>query len=136
MPVQLEMIEQASPDDLQDLAKIYKHYQQNPESWLQQQLNSDQRLFAGRFNSRLLGALWVSEPSPGHWLLQHLCVRDITRRRGVARQLMQLLAKHAQTQQVTLVVEASSLTAELASLLTELGFKNQQQQWLLAPKSD
>lgn len=136
MPVQLEMIEQASPDDLQDLAKIYKHYQQNPESWLQQQLNSDHRLFAGRFNSRLLGALWVSEPNSGHWLLQHLCVRDITRRRGVARQLMQLLAKHAQTQQATLVVEASSLTAELASLLTELGFKNQQQQWLLAPKSD
>ena len=140
MPVQLEIIEQASAEDLQDLIKIYQEHlnedEQKTENWLQQQFNSSQRLFAGRFNSRLLGAVWAREQDSQHWQLTQLCVRAITRRRGVARQLMQLLANHAQKQQLTLTVDAQSLPEELCPLLAELGFVHQHQQWLLAPKSN
>lgn len=140
MPVQLEMIEQVNAEDLQDLIKIYQDDlnldERQIEDWLQQQLNNGQRLFAGRFNSRLLGAIWASEQDNQHWRLTQLCVRSITRRRSVAGQLMQLLANHAQKQQLTLTVDAQSLAAELSPLLAELGFEHQHQQWLLAPKSN
>ena len=140
MPVQLEKIEQATTEDQQDLIKIYKAHlnqtDQQTESWLQQQFASGEHLFAGRFNSRLLVAVWVDEQTTHHWQLKYLCVRDITRRRGVARQLMQLLAKHAHQQQASLIVDAHQLPEVLLPLLTEIGVHKQQQQWLLTPKGN
>ena len=40
-----------------------------------------------RFNSRLLGAALLDKQAQ-RWLLSHLCVRALTRNRGVARRLV------------------------------------------------
>ncbi len=40
-----------------------------------------------RFNSRLLGAALLDKQTE-RWLLSHLCVRELTRKRGVARRLV------------------------------------------------
>lgn len=140
MPVQLEMIQQPNAEDLQDLVKIYKDYldetDENIESWVEQQLDNKQRLFAGRFNSRLLGAIWATEKSTKNWHLEQLCVRSITRRRGVARQLMQLLAQQAQKQGITLTIDEHLLPEELTPLLKELGFKPENDTWQLQPEAN
>ena len=42
----------------------------------------------GRFNGRLLGAALLNKQTE-RWLLSHLCVRELTRNRGVARRILQ-----------------------------------------------
>ena len=44
-------------------------------------------LVAGRFNDHLLGAALLRRNTP-HWQLSHLCVRKITRKRGVGRRII------------------------------------------------
>lgn len=92
MPVVVEFVRQPSAQDRLDLAKIYAE----APDWLLPPYNDAQhlldslldsgQLLAGRFNDRLLGAACVTPDSEG-WQLSHLCVRQVTRRRGVARRL-------------------------------------------------
>jgi GNAT superfamily N-acetyltransferase len=98
MPVILELINQPDPADLADLEKIYADYPLPPVAglvdWLFDQRDAGKTLIAGRFNDRLLAALWLARDGDcGR--IEHLCVRALTRRRGTARQLLQLLIKHA-----------------------------------------
>lgn len=93
MPVYVESIRTPSPQDSQDLAKIYADAPQ----WLLEPYGDAQQLIAaglaqgtliaGRFNDRLLGAALLTR-SDSAWHLSHLCVRRITRRRGVGRRLL------------------------------------------------
>jgi GNAT superfamily N-acetyltransferase len=93
MPVIVESPSAASPQDLIDLAKIYRDAPDwllppytDVEALIQANLGSG-RLLAGRFNDRLLGAALL-ERGEDCWRLSHLCVRAITRNRGVARRLL------------------------------------------------
>ncbi|QLC73421.1 acetyl-CoA sensor PanZ family protein [Pseudomonas sp. LPB0260] len=93
MPVIVERPSPASAQDLIDLAKIYRDAPDwllppyaDGEALIQANLNSG-RLLAGRFNDRLLGAALL-ERGEDCWRLSHLCVRAITRNRGVARRLL------------------------------------------------
>lgn len=102
MPVYVEYVRQPSAQDRSDLAKIYA----DAPAWLLAPHASAEALIeagiatgtliAGRFNDRLLGAALLQ---PGEsWQLSHLCVRQITRHRGVGRRLLdesQRLAKEA-----------------------------------------
>lgn len=99
MPVLVEEINQPSSQDFTDLQKIY----QDAPDWLLapfnncEQLIAEQRFLAGRFNDRLLGAALL-EKTDSCWRLSHLCVRKVTRQRGVARRLLdeaQRLAREA-----------------------------------------
>lgn len=97
MPVYLEHVQQASEQDLIDLQKLYADY---PVDFsfdaLQQHLQATPgtRLFAGRFNDRLLGAVALTEDGDTA-LLDHLCVRKLTRQRTVGRELLRnLMAQH------------------------------------------
>ena len=92
MPVVVEFVRQPSAQDRLDLAKIYAE----APDWLLPPYNDAQhlldslldsgQLLVGRFNDRLLGAACVTRGADG-WQLSHLCVRQVTRRRGVARRL-------------------------------------------------
>lgn len=94
MPVYVEKPTLPSPQDRLDLAKIYA----DAPSWLiAPHASADEliaaglehgTLIAGRFNDRLLGAALL-EKGEERWLLSHLCVRKITRRRGVAQRLIE-----------------------------------------------
>jgi ribosomal protein S18 acetylase RimI-like enzyme len=86
----------------------------------------DGSLIAGRFNDRLLGAARLQRHSDV-WHLSQLCVRKITRRRGVAERLVNEAQKMASQSGATLRLlapaghlEAQALAAKLKMPLDEL----------------
>lgn len=93
MPVIVEAVTQPSAQDRADLEKIYA----DAPAWLLAP-HADAAslidaglaagsLIAGRFNDRLLGAAWLAQDGDGY-ALSHLCVRKLTRGRGVASRLV------------------------------------------------
>ncbi|WP_347903310.1 acetyl-CoA sensor PanZ family protein [Pseudomonas purpurea] len=93
MPIVVESLNQATLQDQQDLQKIYRDAPQwllapfADDLQLIENFLGDGSLIAGRFNDRLLGAARLQRQQDV-WTLSHLCVRKITRRRGVAERLV------------------------------------------------
>jgi ribosomal protein S18 acetylase RimI-like enzyme len=93
MPIIVEQLNQATAQDRQDLQKIYSDAPDwlfAPFSGAAQLIDDclrDGTLIAGRFNDRLLGAARL-ERHQDAWHLSQICVRKITRRRGVAERLV------------------------------------------------
>ena len=93
MPVHVVAIDAPSDQDRIDLAKIYA----DAPDWLLAPHASAEALIAaglangslvaGRFNDRLLGAALLQREGTD-WRLSHLCVRKVTRGRGVARRII------------------------------------------------
>ena len=124
MPVYFENAAQPSAQDLADLEKIYA----DAPNWLltpyadaaallQHGLASD-TLVVGRFNSRLLGAALL-EKHVDRWLLSHLCVRELTRNRGVAHRILQEASRLAGEAGVALQVVIPADQPELRQLATD-----------------
>lgn len=118
MPIALEQLHQPSAEDQRDLAAIYPE-QASPQ-WIEQRLERGELLLAGRFNDRLLGALWA-RPANGQWQLYNLQVRANTRRRGVATQMLTLLCQRADSRGTGLLLDIDG-DSVLDALLTALGF--------------
>lgn len=131
MPVYLEWVEQPSEQDWVDLEKLYKEV---PDPWFVEYgatttqdyvaKHQDQQalLAAGRFNDRLITTASLKQHEQGY-LVQHVCVRAVTRERGVAHQLMVRLAQWADEKGVGLVVEANDPNlSTLLNKLEEYGF--------------
>ncbi|BCD85263.1 hypothetical protein PSm6_16700 [Pseudomonas solani] len=93
MPVIVETPDRISDQDRNDLARIYADAPEwlfAPFAGTEDLVTSalaEGSLVTGRFNDRLLGAALLQR-GEGHWQLSHLCVRTITRQRGVARRLL------------------------------------------------
>ncbi|HTO17622.1 MAG TPA: acetyl-CoA sensor PanZ family protein [Pseudomonas sp.] len=111
MPVYVERPVQLTDQDRQDLLNVYA----DAPDWLLppfadgaaliQQSLADGSLRVARFNGRLLGAARLQ--SGGNFLrLSHLCVRALTRGRGVARRLVDEARREAQQQDLLLVLAA------------------------------
>ena len=132
MPIIVELLNQATYQDQQDLQKIYR----DAPDWLFAPFTGDMQLIedclqegsliAGRFNDRLLGAARLQQHQDV-WHLSHLCVRKITRRRGVAERLVNEAQKMASQSGATLRLlapaghlEAQALAAKLKVPLDEL----------------
>ena len=132
MPIIVELLNQATYQDQQDLQKIYR----DAPDWLFAPFTGDMQLIedclqdgaliAGRFNDRLLGAARLQQHQDV-WHLSHLCVRKITRRRGVAERLVNEAQKMASKSGATLRLlapaghlEAQALAAKLKVPLDEL----------------
>lgn len=102
MPVIVEAVTQPSAQDRLDLEKIYADapaWLLTPHADAQALIDAglaSGRLIAGRFNDRLLGAAWL-EPGSDGWRLSHLCVRKITRGRGVAARLVAAARQQAES---------------------------------------
>ncbi|MCY1424033.1 PanD regulatory factor [compost metagenome] len=125
MPVVVEILTEPTQQDLVDLQKIYHDAPQ----WLfapypdgQGLIDAclgDATLVAARFNDRLLGAARLQrQDSVSH--ISHLCVRKVTRRRGVGERLInesQKIAEQSGTQLHLLApaghLEAQALAAKL-----------------------
>ncbi|NLS54673.1 aspartate 1-decarboxylase autocleavage activator PanM [Hafnia alvei] len=87
MKLTIERLVELNSDDIRDLGKVWP--EQQPEAW-QAWLEAGNALFAARFNDRLLGAVKVFLDKPkGFATLHDLCVREVTRRRGVGLYLME-----------------------------------------------
>jgi len=126
MPVHLEHISQPTEQDWIDLGKIYTDA---PQEWLsnasdikaslQQLLDKGTWLIAGRFNSRLLGAL-QAEKDGNNIILRHFCVRKVTINRGVAHQMLHHMSTWADENRFSLI--AKDVPAELANALKSRNF--------------
>ncbi|NUU34707.1 aspartate 1-decarboxylase autocleavage activator PanM [Pseudomonas sp. C2B4] len=103
MPIVVESLNEATHQDQQDLQKIYRDAPQwlfapfAGDALLVETCLREGSLIAARFNDRLLGAARLQR-HPDVWHLSHLCVRKVTRRRGVAERLVrEAQAKAAQS---------------------------------------
>lgn len=109
MPVYVEVLGPTlAPQDLQDLQRIYADA---PDSWqldlqareqLIQQGLIHRRLLGARFNGRLLGAALMNVEEPSRCLLSYLCVRRVTRQRGVGQRLWDEASRLAEQSQRSL----------------------------------
>lgn len=126
MPVHLEHITQPTQQDWIDLGKIYTDA---PQEWLndisdiqaslQQELDQGTWFIAGRFNSRLLGAL-KAQKDGNSITLRHLCVRNVTINRGVAHQMLHHINAWADENGYTLI--AKDVPKTLANALKNREF--------------
>ena len=126
MPVHLEHISQPTEQDWIDLGKIYTDA---PQEWLsnasdikaslQQLLDKGTWIIAGRFNSRLLGAL-QAEKEGNNIILRNFCVRKVTVNRGVAHQMLHHMGTWADENGYVLV--AKDVPTELANALKNRHF--------------
>lgn len=137
MPVHLEWIESASEQDWIDLNKLYKDAPvqwcedqgaSRAQSYVAQKQQQGYKIAAGRFNDRLIvaAALKVNTQKVNAYFLDDMCVRALTRERGVAKQLMVRLCQWSDEQRCSLWVEDSD--AKLKVLL-EFGFVHDQGKW-------
>ncbi|MDA8496699.1 aspartate 1-decarboxylase autocleavage activator PanM [Citrobacter sp. Igbk 17] len=83
MKLTIVRLENFSAQDLIDLGKIWPEYSASSLS-----VDETHRIYAARFNERLLGAVRVTL-SGTQGALDSLRVRDITRRRGVGQYLIE-----------------------------------------------
>lgn len=83
MKLTIVRLENFSAQDLIDLGKIWPEYSASSLS-----VDDTHRIYAARFNERLLGAVRVTL-SGTQGALDSLRVREITRRRGVGRYLVE-----------------------------------------------
>ncbi|MFL6969037.1 aspartate 1-decarboxylase autocleavage activator PanM [Pseudomonas alvandae] len=125
MPIVVEHLEQATHQDQQDLQKIYR----DAPAWLFEPFNdatqligeclAEGSLIAARFNDRLLGAARLQRHQNA-WRLSHLCVRNITRRRGVAERLVSEARRMAQQDNAELRLQAPAGHLEAQALAAKL----------------
>lgn len=126
MPVVVQHLTQPSEQDRQDLLRIYA----DAPGWLLAPFTDaqalverglgDGKLFAGRFNDRLLGAAWI-ERNESTWRLSRLCVRRVTRNRGVARRLLEEAQRLAILHGAALRLSAPAQQADAARFTEHLG---------------
>lgn len=124
MPLTLERIMHLSPEDFSDLEKIYHDHPQLNSASIRAELDKDNacQLYAGRFNGRLLAAIWGYPQSDNSLRFKHLQVRDITRRRGVAKQLLELLCQQAKKQQQCIYAHEADISPEALPITAAAGF--------------
>jgi predicted GNAT family N-acyltransferase len=112
MPVYAEAVLKPTEQDLKDIQLIYGR---TPV------IAVGDHLIGARFNGRLIGALQLKAAECSYQVTE-LNVREITRRRGVARQLLQNLLKNLPEGVTSLQVDLSGYS-EFKSLFTEVGFQ-------------
>lgn len=125
MPVYAEYIRQPEAQDRSDLELLYPG---DSEKLINSAAKKDIHLIAGRFNGRLIAALTLTPIHGGDYQMARLTVRDITRRRGVARQLLIQCLKDLPDDLSSLCADLRT-APELTSLFNELGFTSNGSNW-------
>lgn len=93
-------------------------------------LDDTHRLYAARFNERLLAAVRVTL-SADQGQLEDLCVREVTRRRGVGQYLLEeVMRDNPQVRRWLLSKAGAEESLELAAFAKALGFTMQEQGWV------
>ena len=121
MPIVSALVQKPSSQDRIDIHKIFKDYPEPvaPEAvdaWL-----DAGELYAASFNDRLLGACRLVAHAD-YWQVDFLCVRAVTRKRGVAYKLLldlQALAQQSNRKLRCHVPAAPDLAAQ--NLLQKMG---------------
>ncbi len=127
-PMKLTIIrlQQFSTQDVIDLGKIWPKKQ----IWqLANALDDQHRLFAARFNDRLLAAVCV-EITGSRGKMYDLQVREVTRRRGVGQYLLEeVLAQNPQVTQWRITDDGDAEADVIAAFMQACGFTAQNGSW-------
>tara|TARA_R110001592_G_scaffold73464_1_gene224128 strand:- start:3583 stop:3981 length:399 start_codon:yes stop_codon:yes gene_type:complete len=132
VPVKLEHINQPTPADWADIAKIQADTtdEQLLSPALQHHFEQQGWLIAARFNDRIIGVILVSR-NHQTVTLSNAAVRSITQRRGVMHQTIHLLQRWASDQEITIRINTAPETLVLA--LEKRGFKRTESAWIWQP---
>lgn len=124
MKLTIVRLDNFSDQDLIDLGKIWPEYSASSLS-----VDETHRIYAARFNERLLGAVRVTL-SGTQGALDSLRVRDITRRRGVGQYLIEEVIREnpdvSSWWMADVGVEDRSV---MAAFMQVLGFAAQENGW-------
>ncbi|CAA0112458.1 acetyl-CoA sensor PanZ family protein [Zhongshania aliphaticivorans] len=125
MPVYAEIITQPDPQDAADLEILYP----NDSVKLLASANSGKLIiYGGRFNGRILSAFTLTPIYGGDYQIAQLSVREVTRRRGVARQLIIQAMKQLPDDLQSISADLRG-APELINLFAELGFSANNRLW-------
>ena len=125
MPVYAEIITKPEPQDSDDLEILYPG---TSTKLVAQAAAGKIILFGGRFNGRLLSACTLTPIYDGDYQLAQLSVREVTRRRGVARQLIIQAMKQLPDDLQSISADLQH-APELINLFAELGFNASNTIW-------
>lgn len=125
MKLTIIRLETFSDQDRICLSKIWPDSAPNEHA-----LDDDHRLYAARFNERLLAAVCVTlNESQG--TLDSLCVREVTRRRGVGQYLLEeVMRDNPQVKRWVLSKTGVEESLEMAAFARALGFTLQVEGWV------
>jgi len=137
MPIISTLVQNPSPQDRIDIHKIFLDYPEavspaDVDAWL----NAGE-LYAASFNDRLLGACRLVSHED-RWQVDFLCVRKVTRRRGVAYKLVLDLQQLARESKRALFCHVpSTLNSGAVHLLGKMGLTpREDNQYFWSPDSD
>lgn len=126
MKLTIIRLQQFSEQDRQDLGKIWP---EKEIAELERGLDEQHRLYAARFNDRLLGAVLL-EISGMQGKLTALQVREVTRRRGVGKYLLeQTLAQNSSLGHWWVAKDGSEEPAVIAAFMQSAGFHADPSGW-------
>ncbi len=115
---------------LQDRIDLGKIWPEIDIEKLETALNESHRLYAARFNDRLLAALQL-EISGIHGKVHHLAVRDVTRRRGVGQYLLEETMKQNPSLNDWWIADDGSDDQRIrAAFMQACGFRAQVDGWV------
>ncbi len=125
MPVVLEKVTEPSQQDLVDLEKTFYEFPvSSGECLLGQQ--SKATIYGARFNGRLLGAMVIDEQvTPA--CVTYLCVREVTRNRHVASEMLRQWLLASET---GCTVKPSQPTQAFEGLMKRMKFHYREGLWL------
>ncbi|NUU65704.1 aspartate 1-decarboxylase autocleavage activator PanM [Enterobacteriaceae bacterium BIT-l23] len=113
-----------SPQDKIDLEKIWPEYAPADLT-----LDESHRLYAARFNERLLGALRVT-CNGTHGELDSLRVRELTRRRGVGKYLLEeAMRDNPQVSDWRMSAQGVEDNAVMTAFMLAMGFQAEADGW-------
>ncbi len=137
MPVKLEHIHQPSEADWTDLSKIQQETSPDGLSKdhdaLNQWLDNDHWVIAGRFNDRLIGALLAEKINATTVELSAAGVRAVTQRRGVMHQMIHFIQRWADSEGIQLII-APNCPVALQQALLRRGFESFEDKTLYNPQ--
>ena len=124
MKLTIVRLENFSDQDLIDLGKIWPEYSASSLS-----VDETHRIYAARFNERLLGAVRVTL-SGTQGALDSLRVRDITRRRGVGQYLIEeVIRENSDVSSWWMADVGVEDRSVMAAFMQALGFTAQENRW-------
>lgn len=124
MKLTIICLEHFSAQDLIDLGKIWPEYSAASLS-----VDETHRIYAARFNERLLGAVRVTL-SGAQGALDSLRIRDVTRRRGVGKYLVEEVIRDNPDVSGWWMADVGVEDRDaMAAFMQALGFTAQQNGW-------